>query len=106
MTISLAGAAPYVPVVAPAVSLSASARACAESRLTTSTVCPALAIRPAIAVAMVPAPMMLMVLMFSLLGVAVLFVISKRGQPTGSNGRCRGPPAGRAEQVPSRGSDG
>ena len=46
MTMSPAGAAPYVPVVAPAASLSASARALAGSRLTTSTVCPALAIRP------------------------------------------------------------
>ncbi len=64
---SPAGAAPYVPVVAPAASLSASARALAGSRLTTSTVYPALAARPPIAAAMPPEPMMLIVLMFSCL---------------------------------------
>src|SRR5450631_1949823 len=67
MTMSPAGAAPYVPVVAPALSLSASARALAASRLITSTVCPALAIRPPIAAAMPPEPMMLIVLICSLL---------------------------------------
>src|ERR1044071_1366463 len=103
MTMSPAGAAPYVPVVTPAASSLASFRAFAASRLTTSTVSPALAIRPATAVAMVPAPMMLMVLMFSLLGVGVSFVLSQRGQPTGSSGRCRDPPAGQAERAPSLG---
>lgn len=38
-----------------------------------STVCPALAIRPAIAAAMVPVPMMLIVLMFNLLKIAMLW---------------------------------
>jgi len=46
MTMSPASAAPYVPVVAPAASWSASARALAGSRLTTSTVCPALRYDP------------------------------------------------------------
>src|SRR5471032_1820172 len=62
MTISPAGAAPNVPVVAPAPTCSASARAFAASRLVTSTVYPALAARPPIAAAIPPDPMMLMVL--------------------------------------------
>lgn len=65
MTISPAGTAPYVPVVAPDESLSASAYALAGSRPTTSTVDPALAAHPAIAAAMPPDPIMLIVLMCS-----------------------------------------
>src|SRR6202140_51064 len=64
MTMSPAGAAPNVPVVAPAPTCSASARAFAASRLITSTRCPALAARPPIAPAIPPDPMMLIVLMF------------------------------------------
>src|SRR5476649_1705666 len=82
MTMSPAGAAPYVPVAAPAASWSASACALAGSRLTTSTVCPALTIRPAIAVAMPPEPMMLIVLICSFLvswgiarGATLLFAV-------------------------------
>src|ERR1019366_912607 len=61
---SPAGAAPNVPVVAPAPNSSASARALAASRLITSTVCPALTARPPIAAAIPPDPMMLIVLIF------------------------------------------
>src|ERR671919_2623140 len=63
MTMSPAGVAPNVPVVAPDPICSASARALAGSRLTTSTVCPALAVRPTIAAAMPPEQMMQIVLM-------------------------------------------
>ena len=72
---SPAGAAPNVPVVAPAPTCSASARALAASRLITSTVCPALAARPPIAAAMPPEPMMLIVLMCSLLVSWVVLVL-------------------------------
>ncbi len=60
---SPAGAAPNLPVVAPAPICSTSACALAGSRLITSTAWPALAARPPIAAAILPDPMMLIVLM-------------------------------------------
>jgi hypothetical protein len=64
MTMFPAGAAPNVPIVAPAPICPANARALASSRLITSTACPTLAARPPIAAAIAPVPMMLIVLMF------------------------------------------
>ena len=63
MTMSPAGRAPYVPTVAPLPIWSASARALAVSRLISSTVWPCFAARVPMAVAMLPEPMMLMVVM-------------------------------------------
>jgi len=82
MTIFPAGAAPNVPVVAPAPIRSASARALAASRLITSMPCPALAPRPPIAAAMPPDPMMLIVLMCGFL--ADMGLMINHGLPAGS----------------------
>ena len=67
MTMSPAGRAPNVPAVAPLPIWSASAWALVVLRLMISTVWPCFAARVPMAVAMLPAPMMLMVVMMCFL---------------------------------------